>query len=203
MPKTELLIDAEIFTKAEQVLRPLGMDVEMAVSIYLRRIALENGLPMTMTSSVTKRPVLETADAIEDSFNDDSETSVRSNSKITTEMVDHVWLAFLRYHSGLGEINSLSTEVSAKTGMNKGSAFIYLNVLVNLVDGAPNTRVLKYKDLEYLMGKIKNELGDKKYQAALDSLKASAPYWREKISDNFADRVEAYCRKNWIVTRVP
>lgn len=196
MAKIEIQIDDGILSEAEKVLHSLGMDVAMAVSIYLRRIALEKGLPMTMTGTVSKRPEPEMTEDFEDSFEEDSKTSTRSNSRITTAMVDEVWLAFLRHLEGSGEVNPLSTEVSVKTGMNRGSAFIYLTVLDNLVNGAPNTRVLKFKDLEYLMGKIKAELGESKYQKAIKSLMASVPYWQEKIPGAFADKVEAYCRKH-------
>jgi antitoxin component of RelBE/YafQ-DinJ toxin-antitoxin module len=196
MAKIEIQIEDGILTVAEKVLHSLGMDVEMAVSIYLRRIALEKGLPMNMTGPASKRSEPEITENFEDSFEDDSKASTRSNSRITTAMVDEVWYAFLRHVGGSGEINPLSTEVSTKTGMNRGSAFIYLTVLSNLVNGDPNTRVLKYRDLEYLMGKIKTELGESKYQKALKSLMASVPYWREKIPGAFADKVEAYCKKN-------
>jgi len=56
---------------------------------------------------------------------------------------------------------------------------------------------LKFTDLEYLMGKIQIELGEGKYQNALNSLMASVPYWREKIPGVFADKVEAYCKKHF------
>jgi len=195
--KLEIQIDSGILTEAEKVLHSLGMDVEMAVSIYLRRIALEKGLPMTMTGPASKRSEPEITEDFEDSFEDDTRTSTRSNSRITTTMVDEVWHAFLRHVGGSSvEIKPLSTEVSAKTGMNRGSAFIYLTVLSNLVNGKPNTRVLKYKDLEYLMARIQSEMGESKYQKALKSLMASVPYWREKIPGAFADKVEAYCRKH-------
>lgn len=195
MAKIEIQIDNEILSEAENVLYSLGMDVEMAVSIFLRRIALEKGLPLTMTGSVSKRVEQGLTENFVESF-DDTKVSTRSNCRITTAMVDEVWQAFLRYVGGSGEINPLSTEVSMKTGMNRGSAFIYLTVLVNLVNGDPNTRVLKYKDLEYLMGKIQAELGERKYQKALKSLVASVPYWREKIPGSYADKVEAYCKKH-------
>jgi len=129
-------------------------------------------------------------------FDYESKQFARSNNRITPAMVEEVWRAFLRHIEGSGEINRLSTEVSEKTGMNRGSAFIYLTVLANLVNGNPNTRVLKYKDLEYLMDRIKTELGESKYQKAIQSLKMSVPYWREKIPGSFADKVEAYCKKN-------
>jgi antitoxin component of RelBE/YafQ-DinJ toxin-antitoxin module len=196
MAKIEIQIEDGILTEAAKVLYSLGMDVEMAVSIYLRRIALEKGLPMNMTGPMPKRIKPEITENFEDTFEDDSIASTRSNSRITMAMVDEVWHAFLRHLGGSGEINPLSTEVSTKTGMNRGSAFIYLTVLSNLVNGDPNTRVLKYNDLEYLMGKILTELGENKYQKALKSLMASVPYWREKIPGAFADKVEAYCKKN-------
>jgi addiction module RelB/DinJ family antitoxin len=196
MAKLEIKIDDGILAEAEKILHSLGMDVEMAVSIYLRRIALEKGLPMTMTGLVSKQPEPEITEDFEDSFEDDSKAFTLSNSRITTAMVDEVWHAFLRHIGGSDGINPLSTEVSLKTGMNRGSAFIYLTVLSKLVNGDPNTRVLKYKDLEYLMGKIQTELGESKYQKALKSLMASVPYWREKIPGSFADKVEAYCKKH-------
>ncbi|GAB6174485.1 hypothetical protein JCM15765_39630 [Paradesulfitobacterium aromaticivorans] len=195
MAKVEINIDDATLHEAEKILHSLGMNTEIAVSIFLRRVALEKGLPMTMAGTVSKRSEPEITEDFEDSFEDDSKASTRSNSRITTAMVDEVWLAFLRHIEGSGEINPLSTEVSVKTGMNRGSAFIYLTVLANLVNGDPNTRVLKYKDLEYLMGKIKTELGESKYQKALKSLIASVPYWQEKIPGAFADKVEAYCKK--------
>jgi len=196
MAKIEIQIDDRILAEAESVLHSLGMDVEMAVSIYLRRIALEKGLPMTMTGPIAKQSESEITEDLEDSFEDDSKASTRSNSRITAAMVDEVWRAFLKHIQGSGGISSLSTEVSSKTGMNRGSAFIYLTVLANLVNGDSNTRVLKYKDLEYLMGKIKTELGESKYQNALKSLLASVPYWRERISGVYADKVESYCKKH-------
>lgn len=196
MAKIEIQIDDGILTEAEMVLHTLGLDIEMAVSIYLKRIALEKGLPMTMTGHGLKQSETEMTDDSDDFIGDESRVPTRSNRKITPAMVDEVWHAFLKYTGESGEINLLSTEVSVKTGMNKGSAFIYLTVLVNLVNGNPNTRVLKYKDLEYLMGKIESELGESKYQKALRSLDLSISYWREKIPGSYADKVEAYCKKH-------
>ncbi len=196
MATIEVQVDDGILSEAERILHLLGMDVPMAVSIYLRRISIEGGLPMNMAGQVTEHPGPYAPDDIDGSFEDDQKSSMRSNTRITVEMVDAVWHAFLRHFEGSGEINPLSTEVNQKTGMNRGSAFIYLNVLSNLVNGAHNTRVLKYKDLEYLMGKIQADLGEATYQKAIRSLVSSVPYWREKIPGGFADKVEAYCRKH-------
>lgn len=189
----EIQIDDTVLAEAKKVLHSLGLDVEMAVNIYLRRIALEKGLPMPMTVVSPKWTENDSDEGMKETDNDAKSRS-RANNKITAEMIDEVWQAFLRYTRGLGEINPLSTEVSIKTGMNRGSAFIYLTVLTNLVKGEPNTRVVKYKDLVHLMDKIRSELGESQYQNALRSLEASVPYWREKISGTFADKVENYCR---------
>jgi len=196
MAKIEINIDDATLREAEKVLHSLGMSTEIAVSIFLRRVAIEKGLPMTMIASVSNQTESGVSEDTEEIFDHSSKQFVRSNNRITTAMVEEVWSAFLRYTEGSGEISQLSTEVSEKTGMNRGSAFIYLTVLANLVKGADNTRVLKFKDLEYLMGKIQTELGDSKFQKAIQSLKMSVPYWREKIPGTFADKVEAYCKKH-------
>ena len=196
MAHIEVQVDDEILTEAERILHLLGMDVQMAVSIYLRRIALEKGLPMNMVGQGPDRTGFSIPDDSDGSFADEANTSARSNNRITAEMVETVWHAFLRYVEGSGEIKPLSKEVYQKTGMNSGSAFIYLNVLSNLVNGSHNTRVLKYKDLEYLLGKIQSDLGEATFQKAIRSLISSIPYWREKIPGNFADKVEVYCRKH-------
>ncbi|UJF32671.1 hypothetical protein [Paenibacillus hexagrammi] len=179
MANIEINIDDDTLLEAEKILLSLGMNVEIALNIFLRRVSLEKGFPMTMAASTPN--LIDFSD-----FEDIGETSVyetkpfsRSNIKITPAMVEDLWRAFLRYVAGTGEINRLSTEVAETTGMSRGSAFIYLMVLANLVNGEPNTRVLKYKDLEFLMGNIKTQLGESKYQKAILSLKRSIPYWRE------------------------
>lgn len=184
MAKIEIQVDDNILSEASRILHSLGMDVEMAVNILLRRTIIEKGLPMTMTT-----PSLEPRNKI-------TRVSGRSKLKITPEMVDEVWKAFLRYINGAEELTSLSKQVSLKTGMKNGSASIYLNFLANLVNEKPNTRALKFEDVEYLMSKIRTELGDDLYRKALKSLKKSIPYWRKNLSDSFADKIEEYCEKH-------
>jgi DNA-damage-inducible protein J len=192
MATIEINVDDGILEEAENVLHSIGMDVQIAVNVFLRRVAIEKGLPMSMTAPVSGKN--ETV-APENELTEGNEPmySTRNNNTITKEMVDEVWHAFIRYHKGLGEIGRLSDEVSEKSGMNRGSAFIYLNILSNLIKGEPNTRTLKMKDLEYLMEKIKSDLGLDAYRNAIQSLKKSVPYWREKLAGTFADKVEALC----------
>lgn len=196
MAKLEINIEDATLHEAEKILHSLGMNTEIAVNIFLRRVAIEKGLPMTMAAPVSSQAEPDDYEDPSEAIDYDSIQVTRSNNKITPVMVEEVWRSFLRHLEGSGEINRLSTEVSTKTGMNRGSAFIYLNILANLAKGEPNTRTMKMHDLEYYMEKIKKELGDKKYQAALKSLSSSVPYWQEKLSGSFGDKVEAYCKKH-------
>ncbi len=196
MAKLEINIEDATLREAEKILHSLGMNTEIAINIFLRRVAIEKGLPMAMAAPVSSQAEHDDSEDSSEAIDYDSIQVTRSNNKITPVMVEEVWRSFLRHLEGSGEINRLSTEVSNKTGMNRGSAFIYLNILANLAKGEPNTRTMKMHDLEYYMEKIKKELGEKKYQDALKSLRSSVPYWQEKLSGSFSDKVEAYCRKN-------
>ena len=196
MAKIEINIEDATLSEAEKILHSIGMNTEIAINIFLRRVAIEKGLPMTMAAPVSSQAVPDDSEDSSEAIDYDFIQATRNNNKITPTMVEEVWRAFLRHLEGLGEINRLSTEVSTKTGMNRGSAFIYLNILANLAKGEPNTRTMKMQDLEYFMEKIKNDLGEKRYQVAIKSLKLSVPYWQEKLSGSFSDKVEAFCKKN-------
>ncbi len=194
MATFEVRVDEDVLREAERVLNSLGMNVEVAVGIFLRRVIMEKGLPMTMVSSTASQPETTFYDTGEVLADRSSRFPMRDNRRITSAMVGEVWRAFRKYLEGTGEVSRLSNEVSEKTGMNPGSAFIYLTILANLVQGRPNTRVLKYRDLEYLMDRIEAELGRDAYLKAVESLKASVPYWKERVPGAFGERVEAYCR---------
>lgn len=194
MRTIQIDVDENILKEAERILNSVGMDMQIAVNVFLRRVAIEKGLPMSMTispSNLNDRGV-----SVENQVPANVPThQTRNNNAITKDMVDEVWRAFLKYRKGLGEIGSLSDEVAKHSGMNRGSAFIYLNLLSNLVKGESNTRTLKVKDLEYLLEKIKTDLGENIHRNAIQSLKQSVTYWREKIPGAFADNVEALCEK--------
>lgn len=196
MARIEINVEDAILHEADKILHSLGMNAEIAINIFLRRIALEKGLPMSMAVINTSNSEYDELDDSEEGIEMDGTHIKRINSKITSSMVEEVWRAFLKHLAGDGDIKKLSISVSDKSGMNQGSAFIYLFVLINLVNGDSNTRILKYKDLEMLMSKIRNELGEKKFQKALHSLDMSVPYWREKIPGNYADKVAAYVKKH-------
>lgn len=190
----EIVVEENTLKEAEDALNTIGMDVQIAVNIFLRRVAIEKGLPMSMSvpvSSQREKNIVQVQQEISPIL------GVNSNSPITTKMADEVWFAFLKYHKGLDEISRLKIEVSEKSGMNSGSAFIYLNILSNLVKGTPNTRNLKRKDLELYMDRIKSELGMDEYQNAINSLRLSLPYWKTKLAGSFADYIENNLNSIW------
>jgi len=190
----EIEVDENILREAEKALNIIGMDVQIAVNIFLRRVAIEKGFPIPMTAPVTSQR--ENVD-IQEEGEKEPMYQIRYNNTITAKMVDEVWLAFLRCHKGYDTISNLKYAIADNSGMNSGSAFIYLNILTKLIKGEPNTRTLKMKDLEYFMGKIKSELGLKEYQNAKESLKTSIPYWREKLAGSFAEDVEKNLNGIW------
>lgn len=193
----EIDVDEGILKEAERILDFVGMDLQAAVNLFLRRIVIEKGLPISMTAaqhfqSDGNGPKSNQGHPIEEGLIRQG----RKQNVITKEMVDEVWRAFTKHLQGLGEIGDLSVEVANSSGMNRGSAFIYLNILLKLLKGEKNKRVLKMDDLEYFMGKIKAELGEVEFRNALWSLKQSIPYWREKVPGLFADKVESYYNKH-------
>jgi len=196
MTTIQIQIEDEILREAEKALHSIGMDIQIAVNVFLRRVAIEKGLPMSMNISNSSSRVSESVLEYKDLFEEGSLLKSRSNNAITKKMAEEVWEAFMQYHKGLGEISRLSDDIAESTGMNRGSAFIYLNILANLVKGEANTRTMKMKDLEFYMEKIKEELGIEKYKLALKSLEISVPYWKEKLAGNFGDKIEVYCEKH-------
>lgn len=191
MINLEIKVDEATLVKAKEVLEHLGLDLNMAINIYLRRIVIDKGLPISM---VTEKSSIEDNKASEKSHSFENQEYInRSQSGITREMVDEVWKAFIKYYNDLEEISKLSDQVAAISGMNKGSALIYLNVLSNLVKGEPNTRTMKMDDLKYFLNRIKTNLGDEDYLNAIKSLRLSVPYWKEKLAGKFGEKVEALC----------
>ena len=88
MAKIEIQVEDGVLSEAEMILHSLGMDIEMAVNIYLKRIVLEKGLPMTMAGHGLKQPETEMTDDAGNLSEDESKVTIRSNKKITPAMVD-------------------------------------------------------------------------------------------------------------------
>jgi len=122
---------------------------------------------------------------------DSAGKSIRKNKKVTEEMCEKVWTEFLEcVKNGKFEFSYASRKIEQDCGMSKGSAFIYLNIVKNLCSGQINTRNMKIEDLKFFANKIKDDLDERAVENAVNSLKQSIAYWREKIIGDYADKAQ-------------
>ena len=173
-------VDDGTAAEANAVFEALGLDMETAVRMFLKRVVIERGLPFS--TNVTGA-VLEQAEPV---------IGKRTNNVITRPMVEDVWRRFVRYLNEDGDINATAADVHLATGMNQGSAFIYLTILDNFVNGKHNTRNMKMADLRYYVERIREELDERSYLNTIESLKASIPYWDKDAFGMFASKVRAF-----------
>ena len=146
----------------------------------MNKIVKEKGLPFSLKQTTE---IKQTAGIIE------TKTSKRTNNVITTEMIQEVWNSFKKYKNGYDDIKDLSYQVSEKSGMNQGSAMIYLNILIKLSDGVINKRSMKPTDFEFFLNKFKKEYGKAQFDKAIKSVEISIPYWKSNIP-TFAESME-------------
>ncbi len=214
--KITIKVDSVILQQAESVFAALGMDTEMAMTMFLRQTAMRGELPMMAdagkaavaefpppTSAPVSVPMSVPADVnagtVQPKQNPEktvaSAASSSGGGSITREMVDTVWRAFKHFFANGGDLSQLSRAVNRQTGMNSGSAFIYLGFLDNLVKGRQQKRNIKYSDVEVYMAYIHDELGPQPYANALASLKQTLPYWRKTQKGKYAyypDAIQKY-----------
>lgn len=188
MSKLKFEIDDVQLQEVSRILDSVGLDLDIAFSIFIKKIIKEKGLPFTVKQNA--EPVHhEKKTEDEDEITLESIRSRRSNNSITPEMVEEVWSAFKNYQVGLEEVKVLAYLVSLKSGMNLGSATIYLNILIKLSKGEINRRSMKTNDFEIFLKKFKDEFSDEMYKNAIESVKLSIPYWKSNIP-TFAEGME-------------
>lgn len=190
-------IDDELARDAQAVYGGMGLTTELAIRFFLQRTVAEGRIPFDpfapIQGAATAPTSLEPAAAPRQP--EPSKQAQRSTGKITFEMVECVWRAFSETHGTPGfDAQRLAEEISGDTGMSRGSAFIYLVILDNLVAGKPNTRNMKMKDLEYYMGRIQEELGEPSFGNACESLRQSVEYWDKPQFGKFAENVQGYLK---------
>jgi len=176
-------IDDALLNDAALVYETLGIDTETAVRMFLKRTVLEQRLPLSTS--------VPSADSI-GSTGERNGIPKRTKNVITKVMVEDIWRRFKDYLEEGGGINSIAQDAHAATGMNQGSAFIYLTILDNLINGKHNTRNMKMVDLEFYMDRIGEELDETSYANAVESLNLSIPYWDKEEFGQFASKVKVF-----------
>lgn len=177
--KLTIDIDDQVAADAQSVYDTLGIDVETAVKMFLKRTALEQRLPLDTSVPVSN-------------VKESEAKGKRTNNVITKAMAQDIWRRFERYANEGGDINVIAADAHTTTGMNQGSAFIYLTILDNLVNGKPNKRNMKMVDLKYYVDQIRGNLGEQSYLNSIESLKLSIPYWDKEVFGQFAAKVGAF-----------
>ena len=199
-------LDEAVFANAEEILSEIGLDIPTYIRMALIKLKREKRIPFDLTSSQSlteSQSRLPISSPIINPMGPGSrETEFlrrvpRQTNKITYEMCLTLWNEFKQdYSSGNRNLQEIAQIINARTGMNRGSAFIYLTILNNLVNGVHNTRTLKYEDLEYFVDKIKTEFPETVLKATISSLELSVPYWEEKVTGSFADKVRRLVAKH-------
>ena len=126
MAKIDINIDDSILREAEKILNSLGMNTEIAVSIFLRRVVLEKRFPVKLDVPLIDQPELVSSPNLGNTVGHHTSRIARKYSKINADMIEEIWQMFLKYLDEPDEINRMSTQVSRKTGMNPSSAIIYM-----------------------------------------------------------------------------
>ena len=179
-------MDVSILDSADSLFEEMGIDTETAIKMFLKRVIKDRRMPYEL---VACKSTTET-DHIEAFTSKPFNGVTRQSNKITREMCSEVWAVFKRFFSNRDtNLQEAARYINRETGMNSGSAFIYLNIINNLINGALNKRVLKYDDLLFFLERILLEFPDTAYQNAIKSLKVSIPYWEVKVPGAYADNI--------------
>ena len=198
-------LESNMVDNAEQVLSEIGLDISTYIRIALLKLVKEQRVPFNLSAN---QPIYETQQAqsklaqVVNPFDDEpvemdyKKSESRQMIKITSDMCQSIWKEF-KARNASRTLNLLESaqRISDQTGMSRGSAFIYFTILNNLVNGTQNTRSLKMEDLEFFVGKIRSELPEQMFKAAIISLETSIPYWEENVAGTFSQRVEKLVEK--------
>ena len=188
--KIELSLDEQLVDKAEAILDDIGLDLQLAVGICVKRIAKEGNVNFLLKTSNIEAVDSRHVEG-EKEMKVDCNTAFRNNNEITEDMRDYVWEVFIsNKYSTCYEYQELARQVSSETGMNQGSAYIYFVILSSFMEGKSNTRTMKFADLVYYVKKILQECPKNEFVSTLKSLETSVPYWRERIPGKFGDKVQ-------------
>lgn len=196
MAKLMFELDDELLEEVNNILDSVGLDLDIAFSIFARKIVKEKGLPFNVRQKHDEN-------TNESTYNDNSFSpqlgSRRTNNAITIEMIEEVWSAFIKVKDGYFDVREMADYISEKSGMNYGSATIYLNILMNLSNGEINKRSMKPSDFEFFIDKIKKNLGETAYQKALHSIEVSIPYWNRNIPTFANSMIDLLKKQNKMV----
>lgn len=197
-------LEKQLVDLAEKILDDIGLNFQSGINVFLKRVVKEGGVTFLLQAApIATRMQLQATDnytetglsAInreEDVMTDGfGSASRRSNNEITEEMRYYIWKVFTVNKSlSYSDYQELAREVSKKTGMNQGSAYIYFIILSCFMEGKFNTRTMKFADLTYYVKRISQEYTQTEFSLTIKSLEKSVPYWSDRIPGRFAEKVQ-------------
>jgi addiction module RelB/DinJ family antitoxin len=181
MTTININLDKEIIEKANEILNAVGLNMDIALQIFINNIIVTKGFPIDLKQK--------------DIVQNPETNNKRKIIKINEEMIQAVWDKFKILSSGKSNVIELSDAIETEVRMSKGSAFIYLTILMNMIQGQKNTRNMKVKDFQFFLNKINKEMGQSIFLKSLQSLNDSIPYWEEKnlhFATSIRDLVDSY-----------
>ena len=100
-----------------------------------------------------------------------------SYGKTTDEMIDLCYVLGKQLHANINlNIWDLADKVASKTGMNRNSAFMYIYVVRNMLDGTIYKRIINTTATKKYLSRIYAELGVIGLETALQALKLHLEY---------------------------
>lgn len=189
MSQLVLEVDDSSLKAVETILDSIDLDINIAFNILIKKIIKEKGLPFSLKQLDSATVINQPRDSGKTPFVEDG-LARRSNVMINKRMIEEVWTTFKTFRIGVDDVFQKRDMISKNTGMNPGSAGIYLIILTKMAQGQINKRAMKPTDFEYFLRKFKEELGEVRYRNAIKSVLVSIPYWRTK-NPTFADNMES------------
>ena len=172
--------DDEVICSAEEILEGIGLDTATFFRMCLKKLNRERSIAfLTLTAGIPQQAVKQEVSNLQPVTEEDITMMTNGRQKITPEMRDCIWEIFKSQFEAEGIFNYTHSKqlATVKTGINSGSAQVYFLFLNNLMNGKPNTRIVKYDDLVVYLDHIASQFPTTYLQNAIQSLKDSAPYW--------------------------
>jgi antitoxin component of RelBE/YafQ-DinJ toxin-antitoxin module len=172
MIRIRAMIESEKVDEATFILENLGISIEIAIGLFIRRIIKEGKVPFEID--------------LNELF-EDEECGEKSYKQIdlanwdTEEMLETIWSAFLSFLEGYDAIEDFAEQISLKQKINKQVIINHMSFIENLINGIPSACMMKISNCEFYLKKIIDDLGNRATQKALMSIRLSIPFWRKKL----------------------
>lgn len=114
--------------------------------------------------------------------------------KITNEMVEYTYSMATKVYSAEINRKDAMSDISAKTGMNKGSASDYIKVFVDMMNGRCYKRTINVYATDYYLNHIGIDYGRESQIKAANATLEHVQYYKEVKDDFLKSIYEIACK---------